>query len=220
MSKEALAKVVQRAIGDAAFRRQLSTDPSGALRGFDLTSDEATAIRSGDAGRLSAMGVDQRMSKAFTLGGGASSPSYVGGTDVGTYGSAITTGDPGSVGGDTVSNALVSGNTTDSDALIGGGGAQAGSDLTAGGDSVYGNTLTAGNDAMGTVIPSDPALASDAFTNDPAHAFGAISGNGDPMFGNTLTAGTEDATNALLNDGGASGTALPSDAGSGPDISQ
>ena len=69
MSKEALAKVVQRAISDAGFRRQLSSDPAGALRGFDLTSDEMSALRTGDAGRLTTLGIDQRMSKAFTLGG-------------------------------------------------------------------------------------------------------------------------------------------------------
>ncbi|HEV8669372.1 MAG TPA: Os1348 family NHLP clan protein [Candidatus Limnocylindria bacterium] len=72
MSKEALAKVVQRAISDAAFRRQLNSDPAGALRGFDLSADEASAIRTGDAGRLSTLGVDQRMSKSFALGGLAS----------------------------------------------------------------------------------------------------------------------------------------------------
>src|SRR6266540_4124671 len=42
MSKEALAKVVQRAISDAGFRRQLSTDPAGALRGFGLTGDNTS----------------------------------------------------------------------------------------------------------------------------------------------------------------------------------
>jgi hypothetical protein len=69
MSKEALAKVVQRAISDAGFRRQLSSDPAGALRGFDLSAEETSALRTGDAGRLSTLGVDQRMSKAFSLGG-------------------------------------------------------------------------------------------------------------------------------------------------------
>src|SRR6266545_3375358 len=73
MSKEALAKVVQRAISDAAFRRQLNSDPAGALRGFDLSADEASAIRAGDAGRLSTLGVDQRMSKSFALGGALAS---------------------------------------------------------------------------------------------------------------------------------------------------
>ena len=69
MSKEALTKVVQRAISDASFRRQLSSDTTGALRGFDLTPDEVSALRAGDAGRLSTLGVDQRMSKSFALGG-------------------------------------------------------------------------------------------------------------------------------------------------------
>src|SRR2546428_4953924 len=73
MSKEALAKVVQRAISDAAFRRQLNSDPAGALRGFDLSADEASALRTGDAGRLSSLGVDQRMSKSFSLGGAIAS---------------------------------------------------------------------------------------------------------------------------------------------------
>jgi hypothetical protein len=73
MSKDALAKVVQRAISDAAFRRQLNTDPTGALRGFDLSSDEMSALRTGDAGRLSTLGIDQRMSKAFAIGGGLAS---------------------------------------------------------------------------------------------------------------------------------------------------
>ena len=71
MSKEALAKVVQRAISDAGFRRQLNSDPAGALRGFDLSADEVSALRAGDAGRLSSLGIDQRMSKSFTLAGAA-----------------------------------------------------------------------------------------------------------------------------------------------------
>jgi hypothetical protein len=82
MSKEAITKVVQRAISDAGFRRQLSTDPTGALRGFDLSADEAAALRTGDAGRLSALGVDQRMSKAFALGGASVAATRAGGTDL------------------------------------------------------------------------------------------------------------------------------------------
>ena len=69
MTKEALAKVVQRAISDAGFRRQLNSDPAGALRGFDLSADELSALRTGNAGRLATLGVDQRMSKAFVIGG-------------------------------------------------------------------------------------------------------------------------------------------------------
>ena len=71
MSKEALAQVVQRAISDAGFRRQLNSDPTGALRGFDLSADEVSALRMGDAGRLSTLGIDQRMSKSFALAGAA-----------------------------------------------------------------------------------------------------------------------------------------------------
>jgi hypothetical protein len=101
MSKEALAKVVQRAISDGAFRRQLSSDPGTALRGFDLTADEAAAIRSGDSSRLSTLGVDLRMSKAFSMAsdqatGDAARPvlsndlgaSYTGATTVAGQGSA------------------------------------------------------------------------------------------------------------------------------------
>jgi hypothetical protein len=99
MSKEALAKVVQRAISDASFRRQLSSDTAGALRGFDLTPDEVSALRAGDAGRLSTLGVDQRMSKSFALGGMAAATRMAQ--------SDLTAGGPtalddGSVGGRTI----------------------------------------------------------------------------------------------------------------------
>jgi hypothetical protein len=69
MSKGTVNQVIQRAIGDAAFRRQLQSDPKKALAGFDLTADERSAITSGDPGKLTALGVDQRMSKAFNLSG-------------------------------------------------------------------------------------------------------------------------------------------------------
>jgi len=76
MSREALTKVVQRSINDAAFRSQLAMDASSALRGYDLTVDEINAMRSRDAAKLTAFGVDVRMSKVFTLdpgmGGSAS----------------------------------------------------------------------------------------------------------------------------------------------------
>src|SRR5688572_7047124 len=84
MSKGTLGQVVKRAISDAAFRRQLQADPEGALKGFDLTSDERAALRSGDAAKLSGFGVDQRMSKAFAMGEGASAVTARGniGTDL------------------------------------------------------------------------------------------------------------------------------------------
>ncbi len=68
MSSSTLGTVIQRAISDAAFRRQLQTDTAGALRGFDLTADETEALRSGDPTRLTALGIDQRISKAFSFG--------------------------------------------------------------------------------------------------------------------------------------------------------
>jgi hypothetical protein len=67
MSREALTTVVQRSISDPAFRRQLATDPTIALGAYDLTADEFSALRSRDSGRLTALGVDLRMSKVFTL---------------------------------------------------------------------------------------------------------------------------------------------------------
>ena len=68
MSKN-LERVIQRAISDAAFRRQLQSNPEAALRGFKLTDSEVAALRSGDAGKLTSLGIDQRMSKTFTFGG-------------------------------------------------------------------------------------------------------------------------------------------------------
>jgi len=67
MSKQALLGVVQRSINDGAFRRQLATDASGALRDYDLTVDEVAALRSRDAAKLASFGVDVRMSKVFAL---------------------------------------------------------------------------------------------------------------------------------------------------------
>src|SRR5258708_16054213 len=70
MASKNLGAVIQRAISDGAFRRQLQSDPAAALRGFNLTPDEVAAIRSGDSGKLMSLGVDQRMSKAFSVFGG------------------------------------------------------------------------------------------------------------------------------------------------------
>jgi hypothetical protein len=69
MASKNLGAVIQRAISDGAFRRQLQSDPAAALRGFNLTADEVAAIRSGDSSKLMSLGVDQRMSKAFSVSG-------------------------------------------------------------------------------------------------------------------------------------------------------
>src|SRR5438309_74268 len=76
MSKEALRTVVQRSISDAGFRRQLATNADGALRGYDLTAAEIGALRTRDAGKLTAFGVDTRMSKVFTVDQGGLGNAY------------------------------------------------------------------------------------------------------------------------------------------------
>ncbi len=159
MSKEALAKVVQRAISDAGFRRQLSTDPAGALRGFGLTADESAAIRSGDPSRLSALGVDQRMSKAFALGGVAATKAADidisgGGPTLISSGTDAVLGSADVDGGNASSNALVTGdNTSDSNALIDPG-------------VVEGHTVLVGYTGTGTIIPSNPADVASADASD------------------------------------------------------
>jgi len=75
MASKNLGTVIQRAISDGAFRRQLQSDPAAALRGFNLSPDEIAAVRSGDSSKLMSLGVDQRMSKAFTVGAQSSQAS-------------------------------------------------------------------------------------------------------------------------------------------------
>jgi hypothetical protein len=88
MSKN-LEKVIQRAISDAAFRRQLQSNPEAALRGLKLTQVEVAALRSGDAGKLTSLGIDQRMSKVFTFGAdGAVSRASIDG-DLSSTGAAL-----------------------------------------------------------------------------------------------------------------------------------
>ncbi|HUG56482.1 MAG TPA: Os1348 family NHLP clan protein [Candidatus Limnocylindrales bacterium] len=118
MSKTALADVVKRAIGDAAFRRQLQKDPDGALKGFNLSADETAAVRSGDPAKLMSLGIDQRMSKAFALdvtAGAASTPSRWGGVDV----SSGTVDEPTVDGGSRGSTDALATGAAASDKIIG-----------------------------------------------------------------------------------------------------
>jgi hypothetical protein len=105
MSKN-LEKVIQRAISDAAFRRQLQSNPEAALRGFNLTGDEVAALRSGDAGKLMSLGIDQRMSKTFQVGGESfsnmASRAAVGGDLTTTSGSLIDRDAGRMAGADTI----------------------------------------------------------------------------------------------------------------------
>ena len=63
MSQDAMAKVIERASTDAAFRAQLKANPEGALAGYDLTADERAAVLTSDVGWASDIGVDARVSK-------------------------------------------------------------------------------------------------------------------------------------------------------------
>lgn len=160
MSKQSVNQVIQRAIGDAAFRRQLQRDPAGALSGFDLTADERAAVTSADPTRLTALGVDQRMSKAFAIGGMSASQVVTGETAGGLapvlvdestmtgHGALI---DPGNAGSDA---ALISGDTASSAVLVPDAGAAATSGIV---DTGFeGPTLDAGfvDDASGTATAS------------------------------------------------------------------
>ncbi|MEK7284910.1 MAG: Os1348 family NHLP clan protein [Chloroflexota bacterium] len=149
MSKSTVNQVVQRAISDAAFRRQLQSDPHKALKGFDLSADERSAITAGDPARLTALGVDQRMSKAFSLGALSDASKVVVGDATGAGGSA-TFIDDGSAGG-AGSAAIVSGSLDASSALV------------APGD----NYISAG------AIDSDPSLSTASATGDAGESAAA-----------------------------------------------
>lgn len=212
MSKEALAKVVQRAISDGAFRRQLSSNPSAALRGFDLSADESAAIRSGDSGRLSALGVDLRMSKAFTLGGDSATGSSVNSSvsnDLGaSYTGAVTTGGQGSAG----SGALISGDASDNDAMISSGDGAGREGVVIPGEPAH----ALGANYSGDDLAFDPALTG----NDSAFNAG-LTGNETATGGHVLTPGDETSDGILVvDDSGLSGASTPGEAMDGPNIQE
>ena len=63
MSRDAMAKVIERASADAGFRAQLEANPESALAGYNLTADERAAVLTSDSDRTSDIGVDARVSK-------------------------------------------------------------------------------------------------------------------------------------------------------------
>lgn len=135
MASKNLGAVIQRAISDGAFRRQLQSDPAAALRGFNLSPDEIAAVRSGDSSKLMSLGVDQRMSKAFTLGaqGSQATRAAMTGDVSGSTTNVLAGGDSGStrdgIAGDPTSGAR---------AAINDGGASATRGAMADGDSTTG----------------------------------------------------------------------------------
>lgn len=139
MSRQTVNQVIQRAISDAAFRRQLQRDPASALAGFDLTADERGAIASGDPSRLTSLGVDQRMSKAFVIGGMAEASKMVIG-DAGGGANAVLVDESGFSG----HGALIDDGAAGRGALI--------DDGAAGATSV----LVTGDAARSAVIVGDP----------------------------------------------------------------
>jgi hypothetical protein len=64
MSKAAVEALVQKALADANFRKQIKENPDAALAGYDLTSEERAAIKSGNAAKLRELGVDERITKS------------------------------------------------------------------------------------------------------------------------------------------------------------
>lgn len=86
MTKNTVNEVIRRAISDVSFRDALRTRPAEALAGFKLTAAERSAVTSGDPERLTALGVDQRLSKAFAVGALGDASKTIIGDLVGTTG--------------------------------------------------------------------------------------------------------------------------------------
>jgi hypothetical protein len=200
MASKNLGAVIQRAISDGAFRRQLQSDPATALRGFNLTPDEVAAIRSGDSGKLMSLGVDQRMSKAFSVGasfGGPSARSTVSdGLAAGTS-SAITDG-AGSIArenivGDPTSNSR-SALTTDTDGDMRS--AVSPGDTASTSDAHSSGSLS-GTRAVFNTEPSDSGLT----VSDPTAAGTRSVFNTEPFEGNAgLNTGAGSAGSSALED--------------------
>ncbi|TMC36574.1 MAG: hypothetical protein E6J24_02125 [Chloroflexi bacterium] len=195
MTRDAVAKVIQRAISDGSFRNQLTRDTTTALRGFDLTPTEIAAIKSGDSGRISSLGVDLRMSKAFGLAAtdgraesvlttGADS-SLASGVNSGTNSSLTSGSDAGLTAGvNSGTNSALTGGVNSSangvETIDGGAGGSA--DLSGGENAGHQVVQWDGNDdaPLSTVIPGEPA-----------HAFGAQTPEGGAFGDSALTAGDE-----------------------------
>ena len=64
MSKAGVEALTQRAMSDESFRQQLKSNPDAVLAGYDLTSEEKAAIKSGNAMKLRELGVDERITKS------------------------------------------------------------------------------------------------------------------------------------------------------------
>jgi hypothetical protein len=158
MSKN-LERVIQRAISDAAFRRQLQSNPEAALRGFNLTQSEVAALRSGDAGKLTSLGIDQRMSKTFTFSAAEGATRQAGTGDLGLGGSAALESESASA----AANRMVVPGYSGSASGVGDPGA---------GESTASRISDPTNPASARSYVGDAAPSSDAL-EDQSHAFAA-----------------------------------------------
>ncbi|HKW79281.1 MAG TPA: Os1348 family NHLP clan protein [Candidatus Limnocylindria bacterium] len=211
MSKEALTTVVQRAISDGAFRRQLASDPTKALRGFELTPNEVAALRSGDSGRISALGVDVRMSKAFTLAGGESVSNVVS-SDLGASHTGVMTPADVTSGESSLSPGDGAGGRAP---IVTTGGDGAGQQVVQW-DGHDDEPLGGRNEA---VIPGNPAHAFEARTaGDGPMASTDETDQYLPQINTAQTAGESAAQGALTVEPGASGAQTPGEASEGPNI--
>src|SRR5881397_1431432 len=168
MSKN-LERVIQRAISDAAFRRQLHSNPEAALRGLNLTAGEVAALRSGDASKLTSLGIDQRMSKTFTFGGDSlASRSSIGGDLTTSSGSSVTERDlrmnsdvsGGAAGG--VNSAVDSENTSGATRVIPG--------SPDGSTDAFDPGMTTGNASVGDPMSESGTSSVIADPDNPASA--------------------------------------------------
>ena len=198
MSKSSVQQVIQRAVSDAAFRRQLQREPAKALAGFDLTAEERSSITGGDPARLTALGVDQRMSKAFALGAAADASTPVSGSAIdnpGTSGAAAFIDEGASASGAT--GGLVGDTTSGATSVFA-------SDPTSGATSGIVGDATSG--ATGSAIDSDgPQLDAGIVSDSTSGATAVIPG--DPTVGATAFEGVDSTGDMNVIDPGLVGNA-------------
>jgi hypothetical protein len=66
MPSPAFHQLFERAFSDEAFAQKLQTEHEKALDEYELTAEEREALLSLDPARVSALGVDERISKSFS----------------------------------------------------------------------------------------------------------------------------------------------------------
>jgi hypothetical protein len=232
VSKASVNQVIQRAVSDAAFRRQLQHDPGAALKGFDLSAEERSAITSGDPGRLTGLGVDQRMSKGFAIGALSGSASAVMASDAGAAynaalidenvaagnksvieldaghasGGSVIAGDPGSASVTAFDPTTASGDLNTVDAGVTGGVASAREGMSTAGDL---NTIDEGYLTPVSSARTDPSTAGDLNTVDAGAVTAFEPGSSSAGDLNSLDAGI--VSNETVNaSGGTEGAGLDS----------